>query len=128
MLDITDVELFKGLTDLELGDLYFDLHNDFICCSFNLIAKDGELEIKFVSIDKKQQVRFVFKNARIEKIQMERRTSDCNIVNIFYRGRAEANGNLIEYFDEGSSYFYLEFENGDSFEIKASKLLFDSHW
>lgn len=48
-----------------------------------------------------------------------RKPGDCNIVNNFYRGRFESDNGLSEFFEDGSSYFYLEFENGDLFEIKA---------
>ena len=125
MLDVTKIEMFKSLTEWEIENDFFDLHNDFVCLSFDLNAECREVLVKFMSINKNVQICLVFKEAQVVRFHMERRCADCNIINNIYRGRAEVNGTLIEYFEDGASYFYLEFENGDSFEIKANKLFLE---
>jgi hypothetical protein len=117
--------MFKGLMEVQIEDSFFDLHNDFTCSVINFETSKREVNIVFLSKDKEINLSYLLTGASIEKMHSNRKSGDCNIVNNFYRGRFESDNGLSEFFEDGSSYFYLEFENGDLFEIRAKKLFAD---
>jgi hypothetical protein len=125
MIELTNTEMFKGLTEVQIENSFFDLHNDFICSVISFDASKREINMAFVSEKKGINFSYLLTGASIEKMYSNRKSGDCNIMNNFYRGRFELDNVLSEFFEDGSSYFYLEFENGDLFEIKAKKLFAD---
>lgn len=52
------------------------------------------------------------------------RANDSSTLNNFYRGRFETSKGLAEYSQLNEAYFYLEFEQGDKFEVLAQEVLF----
>jgi alanine racemase len=72
MIELTDVEMFKGLTEVEIENSFFDLHNDFNCSNFSFDASKREIIISFLSIDKNENFIYVLKDASIEKMCLNR--------------------------------------------------------
>jgi hypothetical protein len=120
MIDLTKMELFENLLVFKTEKDVIDLHNDFKCQS---IEYDREVRsIKFIFKDKGNDLVLQFNDAVLNKVNLLfNRTVDSSILNNFYRGRFELDGKLFEYTEEGRGYYYLEFEEGDIFEIFSLK-------
>jgi hypothetical protein len=125
MIELTNSELFSWLTEITIRNRFFDLHNEFTCTLFSYNSQSKRLDIEFFSNDKDVKLFFFFEESEVKKININYAPEDASTVNNFYRGRFDLGDGLSEYFEDGSAYFYLEFENGDAFEIKAMKLFAD---
>lgn len=126
MIDLTKAELLKDLTllDLEIG--VYDLHNEYECSLISLTPTENSLSILFESdIAGKEKVCFQFKEVRVAKFELfPKQLSDRNTINTIYRGRFESEGQVHEHSNLGESYFYIEFEQGDSIEFFSKRLVF----
>jgi hypothetical protein len=124
VINLTDIELFKDLTSVEVEDRVIDLHNNYNCRSINYTIDNKTIEILFELRDTKlNKLCLLFEGAVIAKSSyFFNRTTDASTINSFYRGKFEANGGLLEYSVSGESYFYMEFEEGDTIEMFAKKV------
>jgi len=121
MIELTNVELFKSLVGIESDNGFIDLHNDYACISVQYSLDKKLLEVSFQAVN--SNVVLQFKDAVINKfLLVPKRTEDSCTLNNFYRGRFEANGELFEYSPIGERYYYMEFEEGDAFEILAQQV------
>ncbi len=125
MIDLTQVELFEFQLIFHMEDRIVDLHNDYKC---ETIIYDFEKQLLRCSFIGELRIFLDFGGASVKKINvLFERTLDSSTLNSFYRGRFEQNGNLLEFTEDGKGYYYLEFENGDSFELHSSKVLLYSN-
>ena len=123
-MDLTNCELFKDLTTVSIKDKFFDLHNDYNCkiINYDLVVKVLKLifepcrsNVNSLSLE--------FNEARISNFTFNFSYSqDANTLNAFYRGRFESDGLLLEYSKLNESYFYLDFQEDDKFEVFAKKV------
>ncbi len=122
MIELTNIELFKSLSRVEFDNAIIDLHNDYVCTSMQYSADKGIFDLFFRA--ERSNVVLQFKGAVVTKFGLVlKRTEDSCILNNFYRGRFEVNGELLEYSPLGERYYYMEFEEGDVFEILAQEVL-----
>lgn len=120
MIELTNIELFKSLSSVESDNAIIDLHNDYVCTSIQYSTDKKMFELSFQA--ENSNVILQFKDAVITKFDLvPKRTEDSCILNNFYRGRFEINGELFEYSPLGQRYYYIEFEEGDVFEILAQE-------
>lgn len=129
MIDLTNSELFKDLTFLKGLDKEYDLHNKYNCSSIAFDNQERTLKIYLdpveISSDQLGRACMVFTGVTMSKFNLFfNRTGDSATINNFYRGRFEKMGEAYEYAENGDVYFYIEFEEGDSFELFASSGLF----
>lgn len=128
MIDLTDSTLFQDLTYVEFsnGELGFDLHNDYNCITIDFNSKDNSIKFFFESNKKDiidNHLFLFFKNAKIENFNLFfERTTDTSTINNFYRGKFERESIVLEYMETGERFFYIEFEEGDKFEIFAKEV------
>jgi hypothetical protein len=124
MIELTNIELFKSLVSLELDKTVIDLHNDYDCTSLQYKAEERLLEFCFEVVDGNSSTVIVrFEGATVSKFNLLRKaTKDACTLNNFYRGRFEVNGKLLEYSPLGERYYYIEFEDGDVFEVLAQEV------
>lgn len=121
MVELTNVELFKSLVGIESDNGFIDLHNDYDCISIQYSVETKLFEISFQATN--SNVVLQFKDAVINKFNLvPKRTEDSCTLNSFYRGRFEVNGELFEYSPIGERYYYIEFEEGDAFEVLAQQV------
>ncbi len=118
MKELSDVEMFKSLLNLEMEGAYIDLHYDYDC--LNVLYDFEEQYLKLFFAGDKSLI-LEFRDVVITKLNLQlQETSGRGTLNSFYRGRFEINGTLYEASEEGRRYFYLEFEGGDALELYAN--------
>ncbi|MCO5242029.1 MAG: hypothetical protein M9904_18470 [Chitinophagaceae bacterium] len=126
MIDLTDTSLFQDLTYIQFDNAGFDLHNDYHCVEIAYNSKDDSIQFTFNPTKKgiiDMQVYLFFQNAKIENLNLVfERTADTTTINNFYRGKFERENTLLEYLETGERFFYIEFEEGDKFEIFARRV------
>jgi len=125
MIELTHSELFKDLSFIQGLDKAYDLHDNFNCSNISFSNQELTFKIFFEPIEPipalQNGVCIVFNAAKIVKFDLSlSRTSDSATINNFYRGRFEKAGVAREYSEDGEVYFYIEFEEGDRFELFAS--------
>lgn len=121
MIDLTDVELFESLVGIESDNGFIDLHNNYDCTSVQYSVEKKLFEVFFQAAN--SNVVLQFKDAVISKFNLlPKRAEDSCTLNNFYRGRFEVNGELFEYSPARARYYYIEFEEGDTFEILAQQV------
>lgn len=126
MIDLTDTDLFQDLTYVQFNNGGFDLHNDYHCIEIAYNSKDNSIQFTFESIKKRiidNQLCLSFQKAKLENLNLFfERTTDTSTINNFYRGKFERENIVLEYMETGERFFYVEFEEGDKFEIFAQKV------
>ena len=121
MIELTNVELFESLVGIESENNFIDLHNDYDCTSIQYSVETKLFELSFHAENSK--IVLQFKDAIITKFNLvPNRTEDSSTLNNFYRGRFIVNGELFEYSLSGEGYYYIEFEEGDMFEVLAREV------
>jgi hypothetical protein len=125
-IDLTNLELFKSLMEIQNEDTYIDLHNDYNCDQLEFLSSNKQLRIRFISINKKAKfatITIFFKHISFEKITITPEKSiDGITIDNFYRGRYEYNDGLKETSEDGRNFYYLEFYEGYFFELFAESI------
>lgn len=126
MIDITGGELFKDLMCFQIQNKVIDLHNDYECESIKYRHEEKKLIFMFNrQAFSNSKITLVFEGVSIQKCDLYlSRTADSGTLNVFYRGRFEVDGNLYEKSKSNQEYYYIEFENGDKFELFSTKVYF----
>lgn len=121
MIDLTNIELFESLASIEAGSITIDLHNDYDCTDIRYDVEEKLFELTFQAIA--SSVVLKFEGANISKFRLvPKRMEDSSTLNNFYRGRFVVNEEIFEYSPSGEAYYYIEFEEGDMFEVFARKV------
>ena len=115
-INAKNIELFKNLAQFEFDNIYYDFHNDFDCTKISLINNCIILLLKHTINNSIVELKFL--NAEIFKLDFEFNIEN-NVLTLdnFYRGRFESNGELMEFNTEQKSFYYLEFYEGQTFEL-----------
>ncbi|WP_212001427.1 hypothetical protein [Chitinophaga sp. HK235] len=122
--DVTHIELFETLLSGDIGDMYYDLHNDFECIRITYSLVEKKLELRFINDDYKLIVSFL--GARLGHCNFNpTKPGKGNDMDLFYRGRFEMNNNLHEMTSKGEYYFYISFLEGDALEIFSRQALLE---
>ena len=111
-----DIKLFKNLSQFDLGDIYYDFHNDFNC--IKMLFENDFLVFHFKNIAEDYIVLMEFYYVALAKFEFDnfQEMRDLSIDNL-YRGCFETEGNLFEFDPNGKSYFYLEFYTGQKMDF-----------
>lgn len=114
-IDAIEIALFRDLSQFDLGDNYYDFHNEFDCIKIQMA--NNAFILLFKSITHDEIISFRLLNVEITgfKFDVSSTSNDFTIDNI-YRGRTEKNGQLIES-NNGKAYFYIDFQEGLSLEL-----------
>jgi len=121
MVELTNIELFESLSSIESGSTIIDLHNSYYCTNIRYDSEEKLFELTFQATN--SSVVLKFEGAVISKLNLvPRRTEDSSTLNNFYRGRFVVNEEIFEYTSLGESFYYIEFEEGDVFEVFARKV------
>ena len=121
MIDLTNIALFESLASIESGGTTIDLHNDYDCTDIRYDVEEKLFELTFQATD--STIVLKFEGASISKFNLvPKRTEDSSTLNNFYRGRFVVNEKIFEYSPSGEGYYYIEFEEGDAFEVFAGKV------
>ena len=117
MIQSKDIELFKNLSQGEYCGKYIDFHNDFYCIKIVLL-KDRLLVLLFKRILDKKVIRISFTDVSIERMEFFNFSEVENLtIDNLYRGKVEKEGELLEFKNRNSGYFYLEFDEGQKLEF-----------
>lgn len=126
MIDLTNTELFLDLTTIDHGESFFDLHNDYSCTDINykLITKTISFLFKpRITGPTAKDLCLLFEDATIVIFKFNLKgTAESCVLDSFYRGRDEIEGNVFEISPHGEGVFYIEFLGGDSFTIFSKKV------
>ena len=110
-----ELALFEDLTEFQLNNKLYDLHNDFTC--FKIDFLNDKLLFHFKNSENTiMQILFYdvkLHNSNIDLIP----TRDIDTIDIIYRGRYEKNGILIDEDDNQRVFIYCAFYGGKQFEF-----------
>lgn len=121
MIEARNIELFKNLAQYNLGNEYYDFHNDFDCIKISLEEK--YLTLVFKSITEDFIVTIKFKDVLLLTLNFEFMSKiEPLTIDSLYRGRLEINGELFEFTNNGNSFFYIEFYEGQKIEFFCSSV------
>lgn len=123
MMQAQDILLFQNLAEFEYEGVYYDFHNDYEC---SLVEYDGSvLRLVFVDSEGRSTVSIRFQNTKLERVHFTPLdTKDTQTIDLMYRGRAERDGEHVEY-ELQRAYFYLEFYEGLSLEFWSESLILE---
>lgn len=126
-LELQNATLFDSLLEISVNDHYIDLHNDFECIGINCLQ--DKIDFEFISNQRtktKKWVSVMFYDIEIIKIKIDLRSVKEGItLDNFHRGRISAGDHLIDELSNGKRCFYMEFTEGQYFEILASKVVLE---
>lgn len=120
--DVTHTALFDTLLSGEIGDMYYDLHNDFECIRITYSLIEKKLELRFTNDD--DRIIITFHDARLGGCSLHP-TQARSTMDLFYRGRFEMNNNLHEMTSKGEYYYYLAFLEQDKLEVFARQVVME---
>jgi hypothetical protein len=129
MVELTEIELFKDFIIITDHDKNYDLHSDYECTflEYDSVVRNLIMQFEKIKNNRKteKKLAIVFLEARLANVSISfPRGKGPSTIDIIYRGRFEENGELREVTDAGERYFYLIFEDGDSFEVYSKKVVF----
>lgn len=126
-------ELLKNLIALDVGDLYFDLHNDYECykLAYKADKKECRLSFKYLdsgSVSNPPFIDVIFVDATLQCCSLvlnEGSLDGLKTVDMFYRGRFETSDGLKELDGLGRGLYYIGFYEGIELEVFASGLILE---
>lgn len=122
VINSKEIEIFKNLSQFDLGNIYYDFHNDFDCIKISL--ENNFLLFLFKKNEEKEIVSFKFENIDITKFEFSNFSEFVNLtIDNLYRGRFEKDDQLIEFDKDGKAYFYLEFYEGVKMELWCENIV-----
>ena len=125
-INLTEFELFQSLLEIEINNVYYDLHNDYDCFKLFFAEEVKEFLILFKKVNNVKlnaDITLKFENVLIRKLDISLQSLIGNItIDNFYRGRFEEDGILKEFSEDRRSYFYLEFYEGWSIELLSKNV------
>ena len=117
-----NIKLFKDLSQIEMNNITYDLHNNFYCTQ--ITYNNAELTLYFKEIETNVILYIKFYNVKIKKINFVIDKIKCLTIDSLYRGRFEHNNKLLEFNSEDKSFFYIDFYEGFSIELWSDILMF----
>ena len=118
-IDLTEINLFEDLLQIELQDKIIDIHNDYDLKKINLLPNIS-LQLIFQHSENKNEIYLVFEE--VEFIEFEIRISTDLTIDNFYRGRYEFEKKLYDDFND-KKCFYIDFCEVGQINLLCSKLL-----
>ena len=117
-MEVTNTELFKSLSQLQIGNNFIDLHNDYYCTKINFNSDHRSLVISFIS-SKDSKIDVLFDDVEILdfiiNLSLESKNS---VIDNIYRGRFLFENELLETKD-GKGFIYIDFLDEKSLIIKC---------
>lgn len=114
---MTLTPLFEGLLSFQIEGLEVDLHNEYDCRAISL--EKNALRLSFVHTFMDQTIILLFKDAVLCLLSFDLSIPDSTL-DLFYRGRFEEGENVLSTYDQqGRSYYYLSFDNGNEIQLLA---------
>lgn len=122
MIAAKSIEFLKNLAQYDYNNRYYDFHNDYTCEKISY--SNGILLILFKGLIDGNILSLQFSDVTISAFDFFNiKEAKCLTLDTLYRGRVESNGELIELSEDGKSYFYLEFYEGQRMEFWARWLV-----
>jgi hypothetical protein len=120
MIKLTDVELLESILEVQVGNKHIDFHNEYTFVKINFgIEQERIMEFTFREDKTNNNVILQFNGASIVKFEMGLGVANSYVLDQFYRGRYDFGGELFDINENGERYFYLNFYEGEYFEIFA---------
>nr|WP_295868824.1 hypothetical protein [uncultured Chitinophaga sp.] len=120
--DVTHAVLFDTLVSGEIGDRYYDLHNDFECIRITYSLMEKKLELRFTNDD--DRIVITFYDARLASCNLHP-TQPRSVLDLFHRGHFEMNNNHHEMTSKGEYYYCLSFLEDDNVEVFARQVVME---
>lgn len=125
--DSNEIELFKNLSQFDIGGLYYDFHNDFDCTKIEL--ENNNLRLLFKGISQEEDGNIIslkFEHVRFKKILLATFIEYKNLtLDNLHRGRFEQDDKLLEVNSKGKSYFYLDFYQDLQMEFWCTSIVIE---
>ena len=118
-INLSNVELFESLLEIDLENDFIDLHNDYDFKSYEFSGVKN-LTLAFVNIKTKNELLVCFEDVELIKFNITVENENSTIDN-FHRGRYQKDEKLFDEF-ENRKCFYIEFLGKSNIELLASKL------
>ncbi len=116
--DLSDVQLFESLLELNFEENYIDLHNDYDFKSHKL-TQAKTFTLTFLNIKTGKELLVCFENT--DFIEFFIIGEDNSSVDNFHRARHEKDGKLFDEIENKKCY-YIEFTGESKIELLSSKL------
>ncbi|NML36509.1 hypothetical protein HHL17_04805 [Chitinophaga sp. G-6-1-13] len=120
--DVTHTALFDTLLSGEIGDMYYDLHNDFECIRITYSLIEKKLELRFINDD--DRIVITFLDARLGGCSLNPAQPGSTLA-LFYRSHFEMNNNHHEMTSKGEYYYQLEFLEETKLEVFARQVVME---
>lgn len=132
-ISLPQSELFRNIAEVEFGDTYLDLHNDYECVRLEYKVEDKECRLAFKCVNMKTEssyelVDLVFIDAVMQTCSFvfdEGMLDDFKTIDLLYRGRFENSNGLTEFDSFGRSFYYINFYGGIQLNVFAKELIIE---
>ncbi|VTR34536.1 sortase family protein [Sphingobacterium thalpophilum] len=130
-ISLPQSELFRNIAEVDLGDTYLDLHNDYECVRLEYKVEDKECRLTFKRVNMKTEssyelVDLVFIDSVMQTCSFvfdEGVLDDFKTIDLLYRGRFENSNGLTEFDSFGRSFYYINFYSGIQLNVFAIELI-----
>ncbi|QQT24871.1 MULTISPECIES: hypothetical protein [Sphingobacterium] len=130
-ISLPQSELFRNIAEVDLGDTYLDLHNDYECVRLEYKVEDKECRLTFKRVNMKTEsshelVDLVFTDSVMQTCSFvvdEGVLNDFKTIDLLYRGRFENSNGLTEFDSFGRSFYYINFYSGIQLNVFAVELI-----
>ena len=130
-ISLPQSELFRNIAEVDLGDTYLDLHNDYECVRLEYKVEDKECRLTFKRVNMKTEssyelIDLVFTDSVMQTCSFvvdEGVLNDFKTIDLLYRGRFENSNGLTEFDSFGRSFYYINFYSGIQLNVFAVELI-----
>ena len=119
-VDLKGIKLFENMSQIELNEGYYDLHNDYNCVT--ILYENNSLTLRFKHVITSSFISLCFGDTYVTSFELNNSSTPETVDNL-YKGRYEANNQLNELSSDGKFYFYLEFDEGHKIEFFSKYLV-----
>lgn len=113
--------MFAPLLSFQIEGVDVDLHNEYDCRTVSL--EKNALRLFFVHAGTNQTVILLFEDVLLRLLTVDLSKSDTTL-DLFYRGRFEEEEQVLSTYDQqGRSYFYISFANGNEIQLLARSVM-----
>lgn len=132
-ISLPQSELFRNIAEVDFGDTYLDLHNDYECVRLEYKVEDKECRLTFKRVNMKTEssyelVDLVFIDSLMQTCLFvfdEGALDDFKTIDLLYRGRFENSNGLTEFDSFGRSFYYINFYSGIQLNVFARELIIE---
>lgn len=120
--DITDLEIFSMITELNFDGITTDLHNEFTCTKIDFGYNSEHLSLYYAHDKATYQVYLAFQNPVIQKCLFMFEEGN-NIPDSIIRNRIEEDNAIVDVSKNGQQCYFIYFINGNVIELLCTRVI-----